>query len=360
MSLKYRVGCCVSAAWLMFLSTTNVCAQTTPLNPEEKLKAIRSALVEAATKSNTRVSSTSWMESDGALRELNRFSSEIKLRELQVRKYVRDDSQELQADIAGTRIEAAEPTQCDAPQAKASLMQVMSVGIDLSPGLVSTQRYPAQQIGLIARARLLEASAQAQRWRLMTEPVHTRSYDRQMFSHGEEHVQWHVQLTVAPAPVGSSTDDLSSLALRWQVRSSAKSQLWYSTQDVLRIAPMPAKVTTPKIDVETQEVIAQSVARLSQQMDKQLSCEPQSFAVEKNEAGQLILNAGGKAGLRVGDKLVLADARVLPKHALEAGALDAAVLAEVKSVTPYQAQLKQVAGRSQKFQGAWVAWPYTY
>jgi hypothetical protein len=57
---------------------------------------------------------------------------------------------------------------------------------------------------------------------------------------------------------------------------------------------------------------------------------------------------------------MLSDARVLPKHALEAGALDSAVLVEVKSVSPYQAELKQVAGRSQKFQGAWVAWPYTY
>jgi hypothetical protein len=36
------------------------------------------------------------------------------------------------------------------------------------------------------------------------------------------------------------------------------------------------------------------------------------------------------------------------------------VLAEVKSVTPYQSEIKQVAGRIQKFNGAWVSWPYTY
>jgi hypothetical protein len=76
--------------------------------------------------------------------------------------------------------------------------------------------------------------------------------------------------------------------------------------------------------------------------------------------GRLSLNAGSNAGLRVGDKLMIADPSVLPRHTLEPGALDAAVLAEVKSVTPYQAQIKQVAGRQQKFHGAWVAWPYTY
>jgi hypothetical protein len=110
---------------------------------------------------------------------------------------------------------------------------------------------------------------------------------------------------------------------------------------------------------ETAVAIERAVAALSSQLDKQLACEPQSFAVEQSN-GRLSLNAGGNAGLRVGDKLMLADASVLPRHTLEPEALDAAVLVEVKSVTPYQAELKQVAGRKQNFKGAWVAWPYTY
>jgi hypothetical protein len=57
---------------------------------------------------------------------------------------------------------------------------------------------------------------------------------------------------------------------------------------------------------------------------------------------------------------MIVDPSVLPRNTLEPGALDAAVLAEVKSVTLYQAEIKQVAGRKQKFNGAWVAWPYTY
>jgi hypothetical protein len=58
--------------------------------------------------------------------------------------------------------------------------------------------------------------------------------------------------------------------------------------------------------------------------------------------------------------LVLADARVLPGRAIEAGALDAAVLVEVKSVSAFQAEIRQVAGKKQTFQGGWVAWPYIY
>ena len=88
--------------------------------------------------------------------------------------------------------------------------------------------------------------------------------------------------------------------------------------------------------------------------------DPPPLAVVPGDKGQFTLRAGETAGLRVGDKVLLSDPRVLPQHALEVGALDAAVLAEVKSVSAYQSELKQVAGRAQKNQGSWVAWPYTY
>jgi len=62
-------------------------ANAQEVKPEQRLEAIRAALVEAAMKSNTRVSTTSWMDTRGALLELNRFSSEIRLRDIQIGQY---------------------------------------------------------------------------------------------------------------------------------------------------------------------------------------------------------------------------------------------------------------------------------
>jgi hypothetical protein len=335
-------------------------ASAADLSSEERLKAIRSALVETAMKANTQVSATSWMETNGALRELNRFSSEIQVRDLRVKSYSRDANNEPQADMGDANAQAATPKRCEATQAKAPLMHVMSVGVDLSPSLRPTQRFQAQQMGSIARARLLEAASQAQHWRAMTDAVHTRAYDRSSYGQGEEHVQWHLQLTMAPAPEGTTTDDLSGFVMKWQVRGPGTRGAWVSAQDVVLTYPQVNRLGQPKIDLDTADAIARSVAGLAQQLDKQLACDPQSFAVLQDVPGKLTLNAGGTAGLRVGDKLMLADSRVLPKHALEGGALDAAVLAEVTAVRPYQAELKQVAGQAQKFRGTWVAWPYTY
>jgi len=329
------------------------------LSAEERLQAIRSAMVEVALKSNTRVSATSWMESNGELRELNRFSSEIKLRDLQLAKYVRDAGQEPQAELAMASAEPEKFNRCEAPQAKAPLRQVMTVGLDISSSLPPAQRYQAQQVGFSARTRLLEAASRAERWRLITTQAHARAYDRLSLGQGEEHVQWHAQLSVLPAPLGGVSDDFTSFTLNLQINGPAQRQAWFRAQEVVMPSLPTQAYGTPKIDVDTMAAIDRAVTTMVAQLNMQLACEPQTFAVAQ-EGGRLSLNAGGNAGLRVGDKLMLADASVLPRHTLEPQALDAAVLAEVKSVTPYQAEIKQVAGRKQKIKGAWVAWPYTY
>lgn len=348
---------CLAA--LVSWAGVNFSATAADLSPEERLKAIRAAMVEAAMKSNTRVSATSWMEGDGKLRELNRFSSEVKLRDLQVAQYSRDAGQQPQAELAVTNAEAVKPGRCEAPQAKAPLRQVMTVGLDLSSGFVPAQRYQAQQLGLAARTSLMQSAARSERWRLISTQAQARTYDRLTHGHGEEHVKWHAQLTVSPAPLSGVSDDYTVFSLSLQVSGPDQRQGWFTAEEVVVPSLSTPIYGTPKMDSEAHAAIARAVTAMTQQLEKQLACEPQTFAVEQKE-GRLALHAGSNAGLRVGDKLMIADPSVLPRHTLEPGALDAAVLAEVKSVTAYQAEIKQVAGRKQKFNGAWVAWPYTY
>jgi hypothetical protein len=205
----------------------------------------------------------------------------------------------------------------------------------------------------------LQSAARSERWRLISTQVQPRTYDRLVHGRGEEHVQWHAQLTVTPVALAGVSDDFSAFGLTLQVSGPGQRQGWFTAEEVV-LPSLPTQAHgTPKMDTDTNAAIGLAVNALVQQLEKQLACEPQTFAVEQKD-GRLALNAGSNAGLRVGDMLMIADPSVLPRHTLEPGALDAAVLAEVKSVTPYQAEIKQVAGRKQKFNGAWVAWPYTY
>jgi hypothetical protein len=235
----------------------------------------------------------------------------------------------------------------------------MTVGLDLSAGLPPAQRYPAQQLGFAARKQLLQAAARSERWRLISTQAQARTYERLQHGHGEENIEWHAQLSVMPVPYAGVSDDYSAFGLTLQVNGPGQRQAWFVAEEVV-VPSLPTQAYgTPKIDIETNAVIAKAVMAMAAKLEKQLACEPQAFTVSQAN-GRLSLNAGTNAGLRVGDKLMIADPSVLPRHTLEPGALDAAVLAEVKSVTPYQAEIKQVAGRKQKFNGAWVAWPYTY
>jgi hypothetical protein len=225
--------------------------------------------------------------------------------------------------------------------------------------LAPAQRYQAQQLGFAARTRLLQAAARSERWRLISTQAQARTYDRLIHGQGEEQVQWHAQLTVTPVPMAGVSDDFSAFGLTLQVSGPGQRQGWFTAQELV-IPSLPTQGHgTPKMDSDTHTVIARAVSAMASQLDKQLACDPQTFSVAQAN-GRLSLNAGSHAGLRVGDKLMIADPSVLPRHTLEPGALDAAVLAEVKSVTLYEAEIKQVAGRKQKFNGAWVAWPYTY
>ena len=348
------VGVVFTVLWAIGIS---VCAQD--LKPEQRLEAIRAALVEAAMKSNTRVSTTSWMDTRGALLELNRFSSEIRLRDIQIGQYKKTNNVET-VELSNRTLESVAAVSCTAPRARSPIRHVMRVSLDLASSIAPEHHYLAQKIGFAARQHALQASSQTQHWRLMTDAAYKRTYERLIYGQGEESVQWSLQLTVLPARVNLNTGDHPAFILAWQVQSGPNKPVWFGAQNLLFGVTIPKSYGTPKLDVDTLSSIEMTVNNMVKELDRQLACDPQSFAVEKNEDGQLVLHAGKTSGLRVGDQIVLADARLLPGRAIESGALDAAVLAEVKSVSDYQAEIRQVAGKKQTFQGGWVAWPFIY
>jgi hypothetical protein len=334
-----------------------VCSQD--LKPEQRLEAIRAALVEAALKSNTRVSTTSWMDTRGALLELNRFSSEIRLRDLKIDQYKKVNQGE-PAELSTSTLASVVPVTCNAPQARSPIRHVMRVSLDLASSIAPAHHHLAQKIGFTARQVAVQASTQTQHWRLMTDAAYKRSYDRLVYGQGEESVQWSLQLTVLPARVNLNTPDHPAFILAWQVQAGPDKPVWFGAQNLLFGVTIPSSYGTPKLDVDTLASIEMTVRNMVKELDRQLACDPQSFAVEKNEEGQLVIHAGRISGLRVGDQIVLADARLLPGRAIESGALDAAILVEVKSVSDYQSEIRQVAGKKQSFQGVWAAWPFIY
>jgi len=363
--LRWKKGA-VAAYVLLF--GLNLGLHAADLKPEQRLESIRAALLEAAEKSNVRVSSSSWMDTHGALLQLNRFSSEIKLRDLQIDQYKKTSAPDT-VELSRKTTESIAPLLCDAPQARSPMKHVMRVSMDIDSRIQPAHQFLAQKIGFAARQEAMRAATESRHWRLTTDSTYNRTYERLYNGVGEEAMpwqlqqeaaQWHLQLTVMPARYNLNTPNYPAFVLVWQVQYSPNGSVWFDAQNTIFGVTTPSAYGTPKLDIDTSLAIESNVAQMARDLDRQLACDPQSFVVQQNSDGQLVLRAGRVSGLRVGDKLVLADARVLPGRAIEAGALDAVVLAEVKSVSAYQAEIRQVAGRKQTFQGGWVAWPYIY
>ena len=324
---------------------------------EARLSRIRAALIEAAMQSRTQVRSVSWFDAQGALREYNRFSSEIRLRDVRVADQpVRDAQPRVVAQLVA-QAEPLPPAACGAPAAKSALRQVMGLGTVLSPGLTAVQRYPAQLVGQAAVAAL--RSAPAQHWRLASAMEYGRVYDQRLSSAGQEHVHWWIQLLVEGLGGSDQVQDAPVLVLRWQVWQRAQPQPWLELRHEVPPPRLDVNAATPRTDAYMRQVIGQSAQSLATELDRRLSCDPQPVRLQVEE-GRWTLAAGDLAGVRVGDRVLLADARALPQHVLEPDALDASVLAEVKSVSLFSSELQQVAGPKRTIHSTWMAWPYLY
>ena len=67
------------------------------------------------------------------------------------------------------------------------------------------------------------------------------------------------------------------------------------------------------------------------------------------------INGGAVSGLKVGDRLVVADKDKIPNRVLEPAALDKMAMTQVTSVSGYYADLKQIAGPKLTGSAQWVA-----
>ena len=198
---------------------------------EARLRAIRQAMVDAAVSAQTHVQATSWMDSNGALREFNRFSSEIRLRDIRLQDAGDADAKARLTPVrdavpVAAQIERVQPASCLKPAAKTTLRHVMQSVLTISPELAPAERYAAQQVGRAAMSAVTARGERSNHWRVTSNANHNRAYERQYLGYGQEHVHWQIQLVVEPASYGSVPQETPALNLRWLVRPRAQEQAW--------------------------------------------------------------------------------------------------------------------------------------
>ena len=381
-------------AMVVMLSITTSWAQerhasalgSVELNADQRLQAVRESLVQLALEGPTQVSSTSFIDETGALRDSASFTHDMVVRGVKVLAYGQDygySSAKISADYQAKVSQGACTAQTALQASRTSKVQHLAVlDVVIAPGIKNADLYQARLISRVLQESLLKLSdvSNVFRLNLRTMPVSAQSayglsqssvsagsslqanqsfssglntYQQALLGRGDQRVTWSLSLKLEPAK------DEISLAPGFKVSALLLNKLdrKFSFEDHQYIgleSKNPNQVSSVLSNVMNEQV--QALGRLIQRaVEDQLACIPAQFEVTKWRGQDLSIAAGQINGLRVGDHMLVGDPEVIPLRVLEPGSLNKLVLAEIKSVSPYSAQLKQIAGPQLSGPEHWVA-----
>ncbi len=358
----------------------------TELNADQRLQAVRESLVQLALEGPTQVSSTTFIDESGTLRDSASFTHDMVVRGVRVLAYGQNEGEpnaRISAEHRALEVTGACTPQTGRDAAQKTPVQhlaVLDVNIDAS--IKNADLYQARLISRALQESLLKLSdaSSVYRLNLRTMPVSAQSvyglsqasssaasslqanqtfssglnyYQQALLGRGDQRVTWSLTLKLMPAK------DEISLAPGLRVSATLLSKLdrHFSFEDQQHVwfeSKNPNQVSSVLSNVMNEQV--QALARLIQKaIEDQLACIPPQFEVTKWSEQDMSIAAGLVNGLRVGDQMLVGDPEVIPSRILDKGAMKKLVLAEIRSVTPYSAQLKQIAGPKVSNPEHWVA-----
>ncbi len=344
---------------------------------EARLEAAKNAMVEHALSQPTRVHSAAWIDENGVLHEQSRYQSQGEIRGIRLPSYlpkVRDEDPEA-APASSMLAESSEtePQAALSPSESCTLVpglaQVAVLDVQgLTPAGNPAAGY-ARQLEKETRRLLLRRFEGADRWRLA--PRHESAslrtdYERAVYEgprnrrplqltlalavrQSDQKPRWWNLSAKALAPLrenfGPFRRRTQALELDLELRLSAPgapTYLWVG-YDSVRLAARDSQ-WSPKVLPNDIRAI---YARLNQWFDAlqaRQSCEAPRYAVNGMVRGQYVISGGRQAGLKPGDKLILADGLRTPADVLARGVDATMVLAEVRWIEEEEAGLTLVSG----------------
>lgn len=369
-------------------------AAQSPSAAELQLQAVRRALLDKAMAGRTQVSSTSWIDERGELREASEFRSDLQIRGVRVIEYT-GEADAPQAVVHAEPVDAA--NRSGDPQEACPVVELPGawrhpVGLDLgllpgqSPLLAGAAR---QALGLLAHA--LQRQADLGRGSLAMagerEPtVFGNPYEQAV--HGRAQPRQGLALSVRVRLL--EEPELRAAAPVWR-RAWAEVRDWVRGVGLEEGFERPAFLAVelslgrageaPRLLLERlvpltvsgrqsplHRLVPGASAALAAQagiawmaVQDALACEPLSFEARFQGDGRFLLLAGRDAGLEVGDRLVLTDSRHVPRRLLEAGAAPHLAMIEITAVHAGRSEARRIAGPggSPDPSAQWVAMPFS-
>lgn len=370
------------------------------LSAEERLAAVRQSLLQAALETPTQVLSTSWIDGQGVLREMNSFRNGMQVRGVRIVSYERDalgqPSAAVQWDKAAGGDDAADksgktdktPAAC-APSSE-RFKHLVTLSWVPPSGLPADERGMLESVRALVNARIRASATASGHWKVRDKlPEPEGAYARALLGEANPATGWTATLTAtlvppltaqAPAKPAPDPDTIAvrnqallgggaPVPMYWDRSPRFSVRLEVSLQE--RDAGRPGFQRTLHLDLlseqngfgpvqlseATRNAIGPQFAHLADAMGATLACRAFNPQVTLVNGNQFQIDAGAASGIQVGDEWVLVNAQQIPQRSLDAGVIAQTVLARVSSVGEGNAQLQWLAGPQKAVQAQWRAWP---
>jgi len=387
-----------------------------PLSAQERLDAIRQSLVEASLKSPTRVSTTSWVDSQGSLREHSSFKNGMEVQGVKVLRFERDANGQAKASLqypsspepqqAATKPDTADTpehplkdavqklsdlvtnpwTSSQGKKADDALAQAASsctpqvgarlnhaIGLEvqidpLAPHILLQTLVPQIQ------AQWVKSNAQngkTNAWRAVNNlpPASMANtmtaYERALISNRPESLPWQAILKVSTASLAPSRLDAYlgaknpnfQLKLEFQLLNTEGQSAQFEEENTLSLEIERLSWTAPKLTAASLVAIQEQLRNWRNTAHDWLNCQPMIPMVTAVNGQKIEINAGALSGVRKGDEWLVANPARFPAELISSEGAPQTLLATVQSVSPHGSQLMLVAGPAQAVQANWRAWP---
>ena len=395
--------------------SNSVPAAQGPLTAQERLDAIRQSLVDASLKTPTRVSTTTWVDRQGSLRENSTFKNSLEVTGVHVVGFERDESgtakarlqipngnyqklaagQPQQEPVKETGFKGAvqkfnrlmtkaadyakelsphgntaQAPQCQSPVAT-RLNHVMGLSLDIDPtaNSVLLQSFlPQLQTQWIDQST---ASGQARTWRAVNNLPEASmsktmsSYERALIGNRPQKFPWEAVLKIRTEALSASgLEGLMGLSgnnlvlkLDFQIVGTESQSEKFEESVSLAINLDRPAWSAPKLTSDSLASIQEQLQTWRATAEQWLACQSINPSVTAVYPQQVQINAGAAAGVRKGDEWLVASPARFPAELMGKEGAPQTLLAQVQSVTPYNSQLVILAGPAQAAQPEWRAWP---
>ena len=390
-------------------------APQAPLTAQERLDAIRQSLVDASLQNPTRVSTTTWIDPQGSLRENSTFKNALDVQGVKVLGYERDDAGQAKARLQFPASMAAQQAMSknDATRVKETGLQgavekfsqlmnkTLGSGKTAVPAEVlaqdssCTQKVGARMNHLVSldvqidpnasalvlqtllphiQAQWVQTNAQSSKanaWRAVNNlPAASMAkimtaYERALIGNRPETLPWHavVRVTTESLPASALETYLGAkspgalMTLDFQLVGTDGQASQFEDSATLKLDFERSSWAAPKMNASSVAAIQEQLQAWRNAAEEWLNCQQINPVVTAAMGQQIEINAGSLSGVRKGDEWLVANPARFPAELMSREGAPQTLLAMVQSVSPHASKLMVVAGPPQAVQANWRAWP---